>query len=1085
VKLTTTSVYRPVVALVVTAALTIYGLLSYFTLGLEQNPELKLPIVTVQVTYPGASAQAVEEQVTRRIEDSIAGLGNIKTITSSSQTGFAVITVEFREGVNQDIAATDVQQKVASVRKDLPAEVEEPSYTKLDFNDAPVLFLALTAPGDGDEAALYRLADEFVRPRLEQAEGVGRVVVTGGRVPEVQVEVDPDKLRAHGLTAMDVTNAVRAQFMNTSGGQVKSGAGGGTRQTAITIDSRGDDVAALGSVAVVGPDGFGTELRNVARVYYGGKEPTDILRVNGRIAAGLLVYKQSSANIAQTVDVVKPLVSQLNGQLPPGYSLTTAVDMSTPVRATVAGVEHELMLAALITGVVLFFFLHSVRSTIIVLISIPVSLLVALIVMKLVGLKLNGMTLIGLTTAIGVLVDDSIVVLENIFRHLEQRKEPKQAAVEGRGEIGLAAIAITLVDVAVWGPIIFITGITGAFLRNFAVVMVAATLASLLVSFTLTPLLASRWLNTGAHGASRGLVGQLAAFWEPAYVAFERLYARLLGWSLGHRPLVLIGAAAIFGSNFLVVPLLGSEFVPEINQETVTVVGELPPGTALEGADRAARAWELAMLDHERFPEIHTAYVNVGRNETDRDARYINVTLDVGPTKERTRTSKQIGLVVAAAGEAMVPDMKARIGGLRAGGAGQPLQVRIFGNDLAQLGAVAGKAQAALADRPELSAVTNSLAEAPEATIRPDARRLMDLGMNAQAVGSSLRVAYQGAVVGRWADSGGKERDVRVRLPDAQRYNVHAVTNFPIARRGGQMITVGQVATLTTENKPTRINRVDRQRVATIGAEPNGVPLGSATTAAKSVLDASPLPSGMYWKFAGQGEEQASSFRQLIIGMGLSVVMMYLILAVLYESWLQPVLILTALPLATVGAFLGLYAFNLTISVPSMIGIVALIGLVGKNAILLVDRANDLRREGLDRTNALLQAGPSRLRPILMTSAVLILSMLPVALKLGDGGEQRAPLGAVLVGGMATSTLFTLLYVPVAYTYFDSFAAAMGRLLGWRPRRRPADVRLPTARPALLPVAGGAPSRVDRVEAMRGTRRRPARASPRPAGVSM
>jgi HAE1 family hydrophobic/amphiphilic exporter-1 len=1109
--LTRLAVFRPVVALTVTVALLLFGVLSYFSLGLEQNPQLKLPIVTVQVVYPGASAQTVEEQVTRRVEDAIAGLGNIKTLSSTSRIGVATITVEFHEGINVDVAANDVQQRVSGVRREMPADVEEPSYFKLDFNDTPILYLAVTGNGESDGTDLYRLADDVIRQRLETVGGVGRVELVGGREPEVQVEVLPDRLRAYGLSISDVTNAVRTQFMSASGGEVRSGLGGGTSSTTLRIDSRETDssassgrgLAALGDMPVNTQDGASTELRNVARIYLGGKEAEQILRLNGKQAAGLLVYKQSNANITQTVDAVLPIVANLNEALPSGYQLETAIDMSAFIRQTVTGVQEELLLAAVITGIVLFLFLHSLRSTVIVLLAIPTSMLVALIVMRMSGLTLNMMTLIALTTAIGVLVDDSIVVLENIFTHLEQRKDPKQAAVDGRSEIGMAAIAITLVDVAVWGPIVFMSGIVGAFLRNFAVVMVAATLASLLVSFTLTPLIASRWLRASRSERESGRAGErrkesprpflvrLATFWEPAYRAVERGYGRALPWSLRHRPLVLLLSGLVFASNVIILPRIGTEFVPDTDSISAIVVGELPPGTALEAAEGAAKRWERVLLDHEQFPEIHTAYVVVGRGNSDfeREARFISITLALSETNTRERRSQDIARAVAAAGEQAVPGLQARLSSGGDGG-GQPVQVRIFGDDLDQLTALAGKAQASLGAQPGLVDVTNSMSAAPELTIKPDPSRLRDMGLNTLQVSGAIRTAYQGAVVGSWTEPGGKERDVLVRLPDEVRRGVNAVADLPLIRRSNQMVTVRQVATTDTEDKPSKIMRVNRQRIALIGADPDAVPLGTATELAKSSMDSLSLPAGNRWAFAGESEDQADSFQQLGIGLGLSILLMYMVLTVLYESPIYPLVVLTALPLATVGAFLGLLTFGSTLSLPSLIGVVALFGLVGKNSILLVDRTNDLRRQGLDRTAALEQAGPSRLRPIIMTSAVLILSMLPVALKLGDGGEVRAPIGAVLVGGMATSTLLSLLFVPVIYTYFDNLQTLLGGLFRWRPRlvgqrkavgERPEGLEAAREVPGspqrqaalrLKPVAGGAPTAKERARGLRGTGRR-------------
>jgi HAE1 family hydrophobic/amphiphilic exporter-1 len=417
----------------------------------------------------------------------------------------------------------------------------------------------------------------------------------------------------------------------------------------------------------------------------------------------------------------------------------------------------------------------------------------------------------------------------------------------------------------------------------------------------------------------------------------------------------------------------------------------------------------------------------------------------------------------------MVPGLRARR--FASGGpSAQPVQVQVFGDDLEQLARAAATAEATLARLPELTDLSNNLTVAQEITVRPDPARLKDLGLSAQTIGTAARVAYQGVEVGRWAEPSGKERDVRVQLPAAVRNQPDAVASLPLGRRGDQLVTLRQVATETSELKPTKITRVDRQRAATIGADPSGVPLGEATAAVTRALNTQSWEPGTHWDIAGTSEEQQSSFAQLGIGLGLSIVLMYLVLAVLYESWLQPVLILTALPLASVGALLGLLVFGQTLSVPSFIGLIALFGLVGKNAILLVDRTNDLRRQGLDRVAALEQAGPSRLRPILMTSAVLVLSMLPVALKLGDTGEVRAPLGAVLVGGMTTSTLLSLLYVPVAYTYFDSLSTLLGRLFRWRPRLglgRSSAPAAPAPAPLPLPMGGGAPARRERVQTLR------------------
>jgi HAE1 family hydrophobic/amphiphilic exporter-1 len=1034
VGLTRLAIYRPVIALTLIVATALFGLIAFGALGLEEAPTIKVPIVTVQIGYFGASAETVEQQVTRRVEDAIATLSDIDTLISTSSDGLAVITVEFKERVDVDVAASDVQQKVQSVRKDLPAEIEEPTYLKVDLNDVPILYLALTNDGRASAVDSFRVADELVRRRIEQVDGVGRVLVAGGREPEVQVRVAPERLRAYGLGYADVTDSLRAQYVTAAGGDVRTAPADGGRATGLRVESRQTSVDQLGALPIVTRDGFSTELRNVADVYLDGKEPQQYVRLNGQSAVGLLVYKQTGANITQTADAVLPIVEELPHALPGGFDLQVALDPTTSIRSSVEDMEHELVLAAVLAGIVLLFFLHTPRATVIVLLAIPTSLAVAFIAMKVFGFSLNTMTLIGLTTSIGILVDDSIVVLENIFSHLERGEEPKEAALAGRSEIGMAAIAITLIDVAVYGPILFVTGITGAYIRNFALVIVVATLASLLVSFTLTPLLASRWLTLSDQ---RSLIARLASAWEPGYHWLERRYAALLDWSLRHRPAIVVLAVLTLVASFRIVPLLGSEFVPEPDQRIVHVTGELPGGTTLDAADRAARRWEAALLDHEAFPEIEQLYTVVGRGDTDSDlgTRFISISMEVGRRGERHRDSKEIRRAAVTAGEAAVPDLLAHVGGARGGGVGQQLQIRLYGNDLAELTRWATRAQAALADRPELQDVTQSSVSAPETVVRPDPQRVKDFGLNVQTVAGAVRAAYEGTVAARYVEPGGKERDIRVRLPETLRYDQSGVGELPLAVRGSSLITVQQVADLEARAKPVRILRVNRERAAQIGAEPRGMALGTARTLATAEMDQLGLPAGMHWEFAGQSKEQQKSFQALGIALGVAIVLEYLVLIILYESLILPLVILSALPLSLIGALGGLYVFQNTLSVPSFIGIIALSGLVGKNSILLVDRINHLRREGMPRDAAIREAGPHRLRPILMTSLTLVAGLVPVAMKLGEGGELRAPLAAVIVGGMITSTLLSLVFVPVSYSYFDALQRLPGRLVAAARRR--------------------------------------------------
>ncbi|MBA3332083.1 MAG: efflux RND transporter permease subunit, partial [Actinobacteria bacterium] len=672
--------------LVAIASIVLFGAVSYTRLGLDQLPEITVPVVTVLVPYPGAGPREVEEQVTRKLEDGLAGLSDVEEISSVSSQNLATISVKFRESVDIDLVALEVERTVNNLRRELPTEVEAPTTRKVDLNDQPILYLALTSAGGRDPTELFRIADDQIRPRLESLEGISAARVLGGRKPEIQVAVDPDRLRAFRLSVGDVAQALANQYQTVTGGTVRGGLADADREFALRIEGRDRDPSTLGSLTVSGRDGVSTELRNVAEISDAGADQAAIVRLNNRDAIGVLVSKQAQANITQAADRALAELQAINAGLPSGLALEIIVDRSDFIRSSVRDVQKELGIAALLTGVVLLLFLHTLRATIIVLVAIPTCVLATFIVMQLAGLTLNILSLLGLTTSIGILVDDSIVVLENIFRKLEEGEEPKTAAVNGRNEIGLAAIAITLVDVVVYGPIVFLSGTTGGFLRNFAIVVAATTLSSLLVSFTLTPMLASRWLGAQGPGPrqKRSLLSRVASSWEPLYRATERGYGRFLGWSLRHRPIILIGSIGIFAASFLMVPLIGAEFVPDIDGPFIAMSGELPGGATLEASDRAARLWEQRLLDHTRFPEVRKVYMVVGAGSTDLDrgARYLSVIVELEPRLERPvdastgrrRTSSQIRREALQVSQG-IAGLTTSIGGNRPGGAGQALQV--------------------------------------------------------------------------------------------------------------------------------------------------------------------------------------------------------------------------------------------------------------------------------------------------------------------------------------------------------------------------------------------------------------------------
>lgn len=1025
--LTRLAVYRPILTVTFLITVVLGGVFAYLGLGLDQLPDIRPPIVTIQVAYLGAGPEDVEQQVTRKIEDAVAALSDIDELTSVSSQGSSIVTVKFRESVNIDIVALDVERAVNNIRRDLPSDIEAPTVRKLDLNDQPIMYMALWTSGSRDATEMFRVADDLIRPRLEGLEGISAARPLGGRKPEIQVEVDPIRLRAYRLSITDVSQALATQYQSVASGIVRAGEASSQREFGLRVEGREADAAAIRNLYATNREGVNVQIGTIADVTVTGADQASIVRLNGRDALGILVSKQSAANITQLADKVSAELPRLRLALPSDLHLDVVLDRSAFVRSSLVDVERELMLAALLTGLVLLAFLHTVRATLIVLLAIPTCVVVTFIVMRLTGTSLNVLSLLGLTTSIGILVDDSIVVLENIHRKLEAGRAPLDAAIEGRSEIGLAAIAITLVDVVVFGPIIFLTGTTGGFLRNFAIVITAATLTSLFVSFTLAPLLASRWLKLTED---RSLVSRIAGSWEPLYRWSERRYARLLRWSLRHRPVIVVGALALFFSSFTMVPLLGVEFVPDIDSPFMTLAGEMPGGSGLAASDQAARRWEEILLDKERFPEVKTVYMLVGSgsSELDRGSRFMSAIVELVDRHHRSRTSSQVQRAALEAAR-IVPELRTSIGGARAGGTGQAIQFRLYGQDIAELTRWANEAQQRLSRRAELADVTNNTAiVSPEVVVRVDPQRLQDAGLTTQQVGTALRIAYQGIVSAKYPRADGSEMDIRVRLPESQRRSLDRVADLPLITSRGTLVVLGQVADFESREIPSRITRIGRQRVAIVGADARGVALGTASGVAQSELASIAWPAGMRWELAGQSKEQQDSFAQLGFGLGASVLLVYLVLTTLYESVVYPLVILSSLPLALIGALAGLLFFHNTLNILSLIGVIALFGLVGKNAILLVDYTNQLRRQGMDRTQALLTASPARLRPIVMTSATLVLGLTPVAMRIGDGGELRAPLAAVIIGGMISSTVLTLLFVPVSYSYFDGLQRIIGGL---------------------------------------------------------
>jgi len=1025
VGLTRIAILRPLFIAMVILALVVVGAVSYTKLGVDLYPNVDFPVTSVVTAYPGADPETVEQLVTKPIENAVAGLSGVDYIQSYSSEGLSYVVVVFKDGVDGNTASIDVQRMVGSLRGTFPVDVQDPSIVKADFNALPVMNISLS--GSVGAAELYNLADQTISPQLSNVPGVSSVTIVGGLQRQIDVRVDPAKLRAYGLSILQVTNALASENVDIPAGTVTQS----PLDYQVRLNAQVQDPQQLQNLVVATTASGPVYVRDVATVVDSFKKQTQLNRTDGVTSVGIQITKQADANSIQTTDGVKQVLTSLNKQLPPGTQLKVVTDSSTFTRQSLASVQNALIEAVILTGLVLLLFLHTWRSTTIVLLAIPTSLISTFAVMFALGFTLNMMSLMGLTLTVGILVDDSIVVLENIYRHLELGETPFSAALNGRSEIGLAAIAITLIDVVVYAPVAFMSGIVGQFFQQFGLVIVAATLFSLFVSFTLTPMLASRWLRL-TDRASRSPLAVFGRLWEAGYDRLVAVYRVVLAWGLRFRWAVVLLGVVSFAAGIALVATnqIGTEFIPSADQGQFTITIQMPAGTTLAQTDAATKQLEAKL---KQIPEIQDTFTAIGvaGQGTVSQPRYANIQVQLIPLANRNRSALQIAQEIRQL-NGSIPGMSLSIQQPSiAGPGGPPIQVQIEGNDPTYLQKVADQVQAIVQNT--LGAVdvqSSTTLGQPEIDIQINRAKVSDLGLTADQIGTAVRTAIGGTTATQFQPTGQKAIDVVVLTDGAQYSDLQAIRDIPLVGASGQQVTLGQVATIVKTSGPTQITRRDRERIITISADTNGRSLGDVSTEIQNRLNAINLQPGTTIKFGGDTQQQSQTFTSLIQALALSILLMYMLMVALYESLLFPFVVMLSLPLAVVGALGGLWLTGNTLNMMSMIGMIMLTGLVGKNAVLLVDYTNTLRKRGIERNAALLQAGPTRLRPILMTTSSMVVSMLPSALRLGEGSELRAPMAVVVIGGLVTSTILTLVFIPAAYTIADDVQNIVRRIFG-------------------------------------------------------
>ncbi|MBI3965881.1 MAG: efflux RND transporter permease subunit [Chloroflexi bacterium] len=1053
---------RPLAILMFILGFILMGAVSYRMLTVDRFPRISFPFVNVSVTYAGAAPEDVEELVVKPLEAAVSGIPGLDTVDATASAGRATINIRLVEGSDADKAAIDVERRVAAVRSRLPEDVSAPSVNKADPQAQPILNIVLTGRRPPED--LYQLATDVVQPSLQAILGVADVQVSGGLQKEIRVAVDYRKLEAYGLSVQHVNTALSRENVSLPGGTLDSG-----RRTvavrAFGLYQKPEDLESL--IIGTGVSGSSILLKDVAKVSSGYKDRTRIVRYStkeqfGQDAIGLNVVKQSDANTIEVAASVRRALTRIESTLPPGVSLSVTNDTSRYVRRSIDAIQYDLGLAIFLTATVLILFLHSWRNTIIVVLAIPTSLITTFLFMYAFGFSLNLMSMMALAMTIGILVDDSIVVLENIHRHLELGEHPMVAALKGRSEIGLAAIAITLTDVIVYLPVGFMQGNIGRLFREYGLTMAIATLLSLMVSFTLTPMLASRWLSSHQpdhdHGPKRrSFADRFKGVWDRGFDAIASGYGNVLGWSLGRRPIILmVGVLAVVAAySFIQFNLLGLEYAPQEDDNQFSVSVSMPPATNLATTDTNTKVLEQRIA---QIPEVEAIFTSIGGGGgffAAQNQRTANLSVQLVEKDHRSRTIWQVTNDVRRL-SANIPEMTARpsvASSLQGGGGGNNLSIRLIGEDLNELNKLAAQVEEIIKEVPGVADTQNSsLSRDPEIRAIIDRSRAADLGVTAQQIAQALRTSIQGTVVTQFRPEGQSQIDVTLIAADADRLDFNRLADVPLSSSRGGTVRLGQVAKLERSEGPTQIQRTNRQRVLTVSGVVQGRPLGDVARDARQALSRFPLPPGYQLQFSGAVQQLNLALAALGGALVLSILLIYMLMVALYESWLYPLAIMFSLPVSLIGAFGLLMITGNTLNIFSIIGIIMLMGLVAKNAILLVDFTNTLRERGLERFEAIVEAGRTRLRPIVMTTATVIFAMLPLATSHEAGSESRAPMAVVVIGGSISSTLLTLVLVPVVYTYLDDLQHVFGR---WRHRRQPAPAAALAERETAPAIAGG------------------------------
>jgi multidrug efflux pump subunit AcrB len=1042
--ITKVSIQNPVFATMVMVALCVLGMFSYARLGVEQMPDISMPGAWIDVRYPGASPEAVEREVAKPLEEAINTIAGVDRIQSRSFEGRAQASVEFSLNTDMSRAMQDLRDRVAAAQAAFPKDVKAPTVSRFQGDNAQALIVMALMSKTRPARELSLLGELVIAKRLGRVEGVAKVDVGGIVSREVRIDLDPLRLRAYGVTPAEIATALREANSDQPVGLLSDQ----SSDAILRVEGRVKDPKQFASLVVARRGNLVLTLSDLGQLVEREREPDSIARINGAPAITFNIFKQQDANIVATGDAVKEAMEELKKSLPEGVELNLIYANSDWVKGSLTGLKHTLIEGALLTIAIVFLFLHSWRSTIITGLTLPISVISSFIAVQAFGFTLNFMTMMALSLCIGLLIDDAIVVRENIVRHLGMGKSHHLAAFEGTNEIGLAVMATTFAICAVFVPVAFMSGIIGKFFYPFGITVAVAVLVSLFVSFTLDPMLSSVWKDPPSDRLRQlPLLGSMMRGTDRLMDGLHLLYERLIHWAfsskryrlfllpvwarpfdaqgrcdrsqprrfriatLTPRGIVLAGGLASFVLAIGLMPLVGSEFIPQTDQGFTQVNLRMPVASSLDRSNAKVLQVE-EILSH--FPEIKNVSTVVGSSgegmSTGRNQAALNISLQ--DRSQRQRSQKQVEDAIRA-DIAKIPGVEVSVGFDR------PIWVTILGNDPEALTLVTNEFAAKLKlIRGAVDVDSTVKPGLPAYAVRLKESAIRELGLTAPQLAASLRSYVNGEVATYWTTPDGNQVEVLLRLPREQRQRIDQMLKLPVAfAKDGSPIALDQVATVEAVFNPEVIRRQNLQRREAVYAGVQDRPSGDVNDEVQKLIKSTQLPPGISFNVDGAGKQQAEAFKGLVGAMGLAVIFIYIVLASQFGSFLQPIAIMASLPLALIGVMLSLLLWRSTLNVFSMIGLVMLMGLVTKNAILLVDFANQARKAGATVPEALLQAGLIRMRPIIMTTSAMVFGMLPMAIALNDGGEIQAPMGRAIIGGVITSTLLTLLVVPVLYSY--------------------------------------------------------------------